>query len=90
MPVSCTFTGLYFKPSSIPAGYGVGGSIAITLWLNNTATPITIVGDSSAASTVSDTAHTQIAFAGQNIALQASGAGLLLGQGTLNVSLHCQ
>jgi hypothetical protein len=92
MPVGCTFTGLFLKPSPIPAGYGVGGSITITLWLNNTATALTITGDSSAnpTATVSDLSHSQVVFTNQNIALQASGPGLLLGQGTLNVSLHCQ
>jgi hypothetical protein len=92
MPVGCTFTELFFKPSPIPAGYGAGGSITITLWLNNTATALAITGDSSAnpTATVSDLSHSQVVFTNQDIALQASGPGLLVGQGTLNVSLHCQ
>jgi hypothetical protein len=90
IPFSCSFDSMYIAPSQVPSGYGVGGVVTTTLYIAGSATALTASGDSSAGTGGSITGQSVAVTAGQTIAVQASGAGLPIGQGIINVSMHCQ
>ena len=90
MPQACVFNTMIVTASPIPGNQGSGDSITVTLYQNGTATSLSASANSgTGASGVVTTGNVSVAFADQ-IALQASGPGLLSGQGTIQVSLRCQ
>jgi len=89
LPVSCVFDSLEVNPSAVASGYGSGGQITVTLYVNGGSTSLAATGDSSSASSGIVTGATVSVTAGSSIALQASGAGVSSGQTILNVSAHC-
>jgi hypothetical protein len=94
MPTGCTFDSLIVSPSAITSGFGSGGNITVTLFVDNVATALLATGDSGTGSS-GISVLTGLNANGipvvrlQTIALQASGAGLTTGQGTVGVALHC-
>jgi hypothetical protein len=90
MPHACTFDSIYVLPNQVQAGLGSGGAITVTLYDNGTATALTASGSSSTGTAGNLTGQSVAAAAGDTIALQASGAGITTGQGTIGVSIHCQ
>jgi len=91
VPTACTFDSLYVNASAVPSGLGVGGSITITLSVNNALSALTITvnnGGGSAAGNI--TGGSVSVNAGDTIALQASGGGISSGQGTISSTLHCR
>ena len=90
MPASCTFDSLFVNASAIPAGLGLGGAITVTMYKNGSATALSASGNSAIPSGGSLTGASVAVVSGDNIALQASGAGVSTGQGTIRVSMHCQ
>jgi hypothetical protein len=94
MPIACTFDSIIVTPSAIASGFGSGGGITVTLYVDNAATALLATGDSGAGSsgisTLAGIYANGIPVARlQTIAIQASGNGLNTGQGTIGVSLHC-
>jgi hypothetical protein len=89
LPVSCVFDSIEVNPSAVAAGYGSGGQITVTLYVNGASTSLTATGNSSSGTSGALTGATLSVTAGSGIAFQASGAGVGSGQTTLNVSAHC-
>jgi collagen type VII alpha len=91
MPVACTFDSLYVNASAVPFGLGVGGSITATLWVNNSASTLSVTVDNSSGAGTGHTTGASVAVSqGQTISLQATGAGIPVGSGIIATSLHCQ
>ena len=90
MPFACNVDSMYLTPSLVLTGRGAGGPVTTTLYINGSASSISITGDSSNGGTVSITGQSQHLNVGDLIAIQASGPGVTSGQGVINVSLHCQ
>jgi hypothetical protein len=90
MPIGCTFDRLYLNLSSVPFGLGGGGPTTVTLWVNGIGTPLSASGDTTLGAATSNTTGSVTVNAGDTIALEATGAGLGAGQGTINASLHCK
>jgi hypothetical protein len=91
MPVACTFDSLYVYAAAVQFGLGGGGSITVTLWVNNAATPLAVtVDNTSGAATGNLTGASVSVNPGDTISLQASGNGVTSGSSTLATSLHCQ
>jgi hypothetical protein len=89
LPVGCLFDSLEVNPSVVAAGYGSGGQITVTLYVNGGATALAATGDSSTGAISAVTGASLSVVAGSSVAFQASGAGVSSGQTTLNVSAHC-
>lgn len=89
MPTACTFDRLYVNLSAVPQGLGGGGPTTVTLYVNNASTPLSASGDTTSGSVHTSATGSVAVVAGDSIALQASGDGLIDGQGAINASLHC-
>jgi collagen type VII alpha len=90
IPVACTFDSLYVNAGAVPAGLGVGGPITATLWVNNSASALSVtVDNSSGAGTGHTTGATVGVGTGQTVSLQLTGAGVSAGSGIISTSLHC-
>jgi hypothetical protein len=94
MPIGCTFDSIIVTPTAIASGFGSGGDITVTLYVDNVATALLATGQSGEGSsgisvlTGSNANGIRVARL-QTIAIQASGGGLTTGQGTVGVALHC-
>jgi hypothetical protein len=91
MPVACTFDSLYAYADAVQYGLGGGGPITITLWVNNTATGLSVTIDNTSGAAAGN--HTGASISvnpGDTISLQATGAGISNGQEVIATSLHCQ
>jgi hypothetical protein len=89
LPVACIFDSLEVNPATVAAGFGSGGQITVTLYVNGAGTALSATGDSSTGSSGATTGATLSVAAGSTIAFGASGAGVSSGQTSLNVSAHC-
>jgi hypothetical protein len=90
MPTACTFDRLYLYLSAVPQGLGGGGQITATLYVNDVSTLLAATADSSLGAASANATGSVAVNLGDSIALQASGDGLMAGQGMISASLHCQ
>jgi len=90
IPVACTFDSLYAHADAVQYGLGGGGPITITLWVNNTATALSVtIDNTSGAAAGNHTGASVSVNPGDTIALQATGDGVSNGQEVIATSLHC-
>ncbi len=68
----------------------MGGSITATLWVDNSASTLSVtVDNSSGAGTGNTTGATVGVSAGQTISLRVTGAGVSSGSEIISTSVHC-
>lgn len=89
MPTACTFDRLYLNLSAVPQGLGGGGITTVTLYVNGDPTALSTSGDTTSGAASSNVTGSVPVNAGDTIALQAAGEGLMDGQGTISTALHC-